>query len=148
MRTLCFRANALNTAEVKDVITEQVMWFRSAIKRSGSVWYESLHLDWIRKIWKISYFRISNPLFVSKLIEKVVARHIKEQLEHTGLHDNEYSVYRRGHSTETTLLEVYSEKSMAGLIMLDLSSSFGVIDHLVLLFLSVFLLQIKHFGVP
>jgi len=48
-----------------------------------------------------NYRPISNLPFISKLIEKVVARGREEHLEHSDLNDIYQSVYRRGHSTET-----------------------------------------------
>ena len=52
---------------------------------------------------------ISNLPFISKLIEKVVARCIEEHLEHNDLNDTYQSAYRRGHSTETALLQVQGD---------------------------------------
>jgi len=68
------------------------------LKRSG--------LD---KEYMKNYCSISNPPVISKLIEKVVARHIEEHLEHNDLNDIYQSAYRRGHSTETVLLKVYRD---------------------------------------
>jgi len=51
---------------------------------------------------------IANLPFITKLTEKVVARHIEKHLEYNGLHDNQ-SAYRRGRSTETALLKVHSD---------------------------------------
>ena len=60
------------------------------------------------------------------------------------------SAYRPGHSTETNFLKVYidiavalDEGSMTALIMLDLSSTFDVIDHPILLKHLEFSLGIK-----
>jgi len=87
-----------------------------------------------------NYRPISNLPFISKLIEKVVARRIEEHLEHNGLNDIYQSACRRGHSTETALLKVHSdiaealdEGHMTSLIMLDLFAAFDVIDHTILL---------------
>ena len=52
---------------------------------------------------------ISNLPFISKLIEKLVARCIEEHLEQNDLNDIYQSAYRRGHSTETALLKVHSD---------------------------------------
>ena len=56
-----------------------------------------------------NYRPISNLPFISKLIEKVVARRIEEHLEHNDLNDVYQSTYRRCHSTETALLKVHSD---------------------------------------
>ena len=60
------------------------------------------------------------------------------------------SAYRRGHSTETVVLKVYSdiaevldEGSTTGFIMFDLSVTFGVIDHPILLKSLAFLFGVK-----
>ena len=87
-----------------------------------------------------NYRPVSNLPFISKLVEKVVARRIEEHLEHNDLNDSYQSAYRRDHSTETVLLKVHSdvagaldERSMTVLIILDLSAAFDVIDHPILL---------------
>jgi len=46
---------------------------------------------------------MSNPPFISKRFEQVVARRVEETLEHNDLNDSHQTVYRRGHSTGTTL---------------------------------------------
>ena len=79
-----------------------------------------------------NYCPISNLFFISKVIEKIVARRIEEQLEYTDLNAIYQSAYRRGHSTETALLKVHSDIAEA-LIMLDFSAAFDVIDHPILL---------------
>jgi len=79
---------------------------------------------------------ISNLSFISKLIEKVVTRH----LVHSDLNDSYQSAYRRGQSTETDLLKVHcgiaetlNEGFMAALIMQDVSAAVDIIDHPILL---------------
>ncbi|KAK2150662.1 hypothetical protein LSH36_396g02009 [Paralvinella palmiformis] len=87
-----------------------------------------------------NYRPIYNLPFISKLIEKVVARCIEEHLEHNELNDSYQSAYRRDYSTEIAILKVHSdtaeafdEGSMTALIILDLSAAFDVIDHPILL---------------
>jgi len=84
-----------------------------------------------------NYRPISNFSFISKLIEKVLAMRIEE---HNDLNDSYESAYRRGHSTETVLLNVHcdiaealDEGSMTTLIMFDLSVDFDIIDRPILL---------------
>ena len=73
-----------------------------------------------------SYRPISNLPFLSKRIEKLVARRI----EH--LHDRCQSAYRKDHSTETALIKVLSDISDTldheSMAELDLSAEFDVID--------------------
>jgi len=52
-----------------------------------------------------NYRRIPSLPFISELIEKLVARGVKEQLEHDDFHDSYQSAYRRGPSTEACSLE-------------------------------------------
>ena len=81
------------------------------------------------------YRPISNLRFIPKLIEKVVARRTEEHLEHNVLYDSYQSVYCRGHSKETVLLNVQSDNAealhggyMTALVILDLSAAFDVIN--------------------
>jgi len=87
-----------------------------------------------------NYRPISNLPFISKLVEKVVARRVEKHLADNDLNDIYQSAYRRAHSTETALLKAHSniaealhEALMTALIMLDLSAPFDVIDHPILL---------------
>ena len=79
-----------------------------------------------------NYCPISNLPFISKLIEKLVARRIEELLEHNDINEIYQSAYCRGHSTDTDLLKMNSsidvalhEGSITALIMLDLSAAFN-----------------------
>ena len=83
---------------------------------------------------------MSNLPFVSKILEKVVAIRLEEQLEFNSLHDNLQSAYRACHSTETALFHVHHDilmalanNSCAVVVMLDLSAAFDVIDHPILM---------------
>ena len=83
-----------------------------------------------------NYRPVSNLPFVSKIIEKVVASRIKDQLDKHKLHDNRQSAYRSFHSTETALLRVHHDiaaalynNSCSILVMRDLSAAFDIIDH-------------------
>jgi hypothetical protein len=84
-----------------------------------------------------NYRPISNFSFISKFIEKVLAMRIEE---HNDLNNSYESAYRRGHSTETVLLNVHcdiaealDEGSMTTLILFDLSVDFDIIDRPILL---------------
>ena len=87
-----------------------------------------------------NYCPVSGLSFVSKLVERVVA---KQLLEHIHVHnlDNPYqSAYKAGHSTETALLYIKNEVHLSlsrgettALVLLDLSATFDTIDHSTLL---------------
>ena len=89
-----------------------------------------------------SHFRpISNLLFISKLIERIVAIRIEEHMVHYQLHKNKQYGYKLFHSTETLLMKVVNDLLMACdkniptvLILLDLSAAFDTVDHCKLLF--------------
>ena len=83
-----------------------------------------------------NYMPVSNLLFLSKLIEKVISTRILTHIADNDLIDKFQSAYRCGYSTETVLLRVYSDiVTMVGkgngsyLVLLDLSAAFDTIDH-------------------
>ena len=83
-----------------------------------------------------NYRPLSNLPFVSKLVEKVVAKQISTHVDKNALRDPFQSAYRRGHSTETALLRVNNDiaaaldrKCTTILAMLDLSCAFDTVDH-------------------
>ena len=83
---------------------------------------------------------VSNLSFLSKVIERVVARQVNSYLMENGLLPRCQSAYRRHHSTETAMLRVLSDALTAAdnrqvtlLGMLDLSAAFDCVDHLILL---------------
>ena len=53
-----------------------------------------------------NYRPVSNLSFISKLIEKVVAKKLNEFISHEGLLNVNQSAYKSSHSTETTLLKI------------------------------------------
>ena len=83
---------------------------------------------------------VSNLPFLSKILEKVIDKRLNDHVTQNALYDSLQSAYRQGHSTETALLKVQNDiaaaldrRSMAVLILLDLSAAFDVIDHTILL---------------
>ena len=87
-----------------------------------------------------NYRPVSNLSFVSKIIEKIVARRLDSHLKTNKLTKQYQSAYTRFHSTETALLRVQSDilgaldqGKMAVLVMLDLSAAFDTLDHDILL---------------
>ena len=83
---------------------------------------------------------ISNLNFLSKLIEKIVAKRLHDHVTSNNLCASFQSAYRPGHSTETALLRVHNDlighlqnnKNVA-LLLLDLSAAFDTVDHAILL---------------
>jgi len=77
---------------------------------------------------------------MAKLIERVVANQHKEYLWANNLLPRFQSAYRKGHSTETALLRVWSDMLLAAderkvtlLSLLDMSAAFDCVDLLILL---------------
>ena len=87
-----------------------------------------------------NYRPVSNLLFLSKVIEKVVASRLVDHMTENNLMDPMQSAYRKGHSTETALLRLHNDAVSAVdrgcgvcLVLLDLSAAFDTIDHTILL---------------
>ena len=87
-----------------------------------------------------NYRPISNLHFVSKFLERIVARRMEEHLASNSLFLPFQSAYRKLHSTETALLAVHNniitamdQGKVTALILLDLSAAFDVVDHTILL---------------
>ena len=83
-----------------------------------------------------NYRPMSNLLFISKIVEKVVGSRLDSHITMNELHDESQMAYRKFHSTETALLKVSNDilgaldqGSAVILVMLDLSSAFDTIDH-------------------
>ena len=92
----------------------------------------------------IVIFRKITDLFfichISKLIEKVALTQINSYLCQNNLFPKCQSAYRKGHSTETALLQVQNDVLLSLdmqndviLVLLDLSAAFDTIDHNILL---------------
>src|ERR1700722_11149336 len=87
-----------------------------------------------------SYRPISNLLYVSKLLERCVAKQLNSFLS-KGVHYEAFqSAHRPQHSTETALLHVQNDiltgidkKEVTLLVLLDLSAAFDTVDHTILL---------------
>ena len=87
-----------------------------------------------------NYSPVSNLLFISKVLEKVLSSRVEEHLLSNNLHNEHQSAYRKFHSTETALLKVQNDilqsldqNNVTVLVMLDLSAAFDTIDHKTLL---------------
>ena len=83
-----------------------------------------------------NYRPLSNLSFISKLIEKVVAKQLNNYINSEGVSNVNQSAYRRLHSTESALLKIQNDiassidsgKAVA-LTLLDLSVAFDTLDH-------------------
>ena len=83
---------------------------------------------------------ISNLVYISKLIEKVIASRLHSHMTNNNLYEELQSSYRKFHSTETALtcvhddiLRAIDDNKSVLLIMLDLGAAFDTVDHDVLL---------------
>ena len=105
------------------------------LKKSISIYWStdpSLSTD------DLNNFRtISNLYFISKILEKVVASHIQSHLSSNSWSFFQ-SAYRIFHSTETTLLKIHNDLTLAmdrgevTCILLDLFAAFDTVDHSIL----------------
>ena len=87
-----------------------------------------------------NYRPVSGLSFISKLVERVVAKQLRDHLHAHGLENSYQSAYKAGHSTETALLLIKNEVHLSlargeptALVLLDLSAAFDTIDHSTLL---------------
>jgi hypothetical protein len=87
-----------------------------------------------------SYRPISNLSFISKLVERVVAKRFTSYVATASLFPSQQSAYRAYHSTETAVLSVHNDLVCAtdrghvsSLMLLDLSAAFDTVDHKLLL---------------
>lgn len=83
-----------------------------------------------------NYRPISNLSLISKVLERVVAAQLTKHFQQNNLHETFQSAYRQHHSTETALLRVQNDITLALgdqkivlLVMLDLSAAFDTVNH-------------------
>ena len=87
-----------------------------------------------------NYRPISNLPTVSKVLKRLVLARLRPHLLSSANFSQFQSAYRKGHSTETALLEgldgdftAADDKQVTVLIGLDLSAAFDTVDHRLLL---------------
>ena len=87
-----------------------------------------------------NYRPISNLSFLSKILERVVAKRLNAHIEEQLLSNQVQSAYKRFHSTETALLKIHNDiicnmdnGKVTARTLLDLSAAFDTIDHSILL---------------
>ena len=83
---------------------------------------------------------MSGLCFLSKLVERVVAKQLRSHINNNKLDNPHQSAYKPGHSMETALLAIKNEVHLSlardeptALVLLDLSAAFNTIDHNILL---------------
>ena len=83
-----------------------------------------------------SYRPVSGLSFLSKLVERVVAKQLNNHVQENSLGNKMQSAYRAGHSTETALLAIKNDVHLAmarseatAVVFLDLLAAFDTIDH-------------------
>ena len=83
---------------------------------------------------------VSNLPYLSKIIEKVIAKQLEEHFNNNSLHQINQSAYRKDHSTETALVKIMNDlllamdhRQCALLVFLDQSAAFDTVNQDLLL---------------
>ena len=87
-----------------------------------------------------NYRPVSNLSFISKILEKVVAKRLGSHITSNNLSNVFQSAYKKLHSTETALLKVHNDITLnmdngrvTALTLLDLAAAFDTINHSILM---------------
>ena len=97
-------------------------------------------LLYITKTLSLQNYRpVANLPFMCKVLERIVTAQLKEYMQENSLFSVNQSAYRQFHSTETALLCVTNDLLLAldkghqaVLVLLDYSSAFDTINHIML----------------
>src|SRR6218665_1359878 len=88
----------------------------------------------------VNFRPVSNLSFISKVLERIANKQLTEYLSGSRLLPRFQSAYRRGHSTETAFLKVFSDVvnaiytgQRALVSRLDRSAGFDPVDHNILM---------------
>jgi len=89
----------------------------------------------------VNHYRpISNLPYISKLVERIVARRFISRATEFNLFPPKQSAYRQFHSTETAVLSVHYDivraidnRELSFVVLFDLSAAFDTVDHHILL---------------
>ena len=83
-----------------------------------------------------NYRPVSNLLFLSKLIERIVDIRIGKHMSNNNLHSEKQFGYKKDHSTESLLLKITNDLLLSCddnmpsvVLLLDLSAAFDTVDH-------------------
>ena len=136
----------VNSASMNSVQSSQILSISLFLKEffhrhSNKLLFSLFSKNHLYPLMISTTFRpISNLIFISKILEKVVASRIQSHLSSNSLSSSFQSAYRIFHSTETTLLKIHNDLILAmdrgevtSLILLDLSAAFDTVDHSILL---------------
>ena len=109
------------------------------------MWKHAIVLPHLKKVGldetvPSNYRPVANLPFLSKVLERIANHQLKVYLEIHNLLPGHQSAYRKMHSTEMTVLKVFSDLvdaiekgEFVLLTFLDLSAAFDTVDHEILL---------------
>ena len=83
-----------------------------------------------------NYHPVSNPHFISKVLDKLVVKRMEPHIINHSLYDSLQSAYRVAHTTDTAIIKIHNDivngidkDQCIILASLDLSAAFDTVDH-------------------